>query len=249
MSARPEASEELPSVPTRDVLIVVPTLNERENLAELLHGIRRHVPNADVLIVDDGSTDGTADLAAELGRTLGRIDVLQRGRRLGIGSAYREAFAHGLEQGYRRFVSMDGDLSHDPEYLPALLAATEDADVAVGSRYLHGISVVNWSLQRVFMSALANACARLVLGLPVRDCSSGFQCFRREVLEAIDLGTLRSTSYSFLVEMKHRAHRRGFRLVEIPIIFVDRRFGHSKLGTREVIRSAWTLLDLRLRRH
>ena len=141
----------------RDVLIVIPTLNERENLAELLQGIRRHVPTADVLVVDDGSRDGTADLAEQLGRELGGIEVMQRGRRLGIGSAYRQAFAEGLARGYRRLVSMDADLSHDPTYLPALLAATDDADVAVGSRYLHGISVVNWSLQRVFMSALANA--------------------------------------------------------------------------------------------
>jgi len=235
-------------VPSRDVLIVIPTLNERENLVELLEGIREHVPAADVLIVDDGSTDGTGELAEELGARLGRVSVLQRGRRLGIGSAYRQAFIQGLADGYRLLVSMDGDLSHDPKYLPALIEATEHADVAVGSRYLHGISVVNWSLQRVFMSAVANACARRLLGLPVHDCSSGFQCFRREALDGIDLAAVRSASYSFLVELKYRAHRRGFRLVEVPIIFVDRRFGFSKLGMREVVRSARTLFGLRFRR-
>lgn len=233
---------------TRDVLIVIPTLNERDNLDELLAGIRTHAPEADVLLVDDGSTDGTAELAHDIGVHHGGIEVLQRGRRLGLGSAYRDGFTRGLARGYQRFVSMDGDLSHDPAHLPALLAATTTSDVAVGSRYLHGISVVNWGLDRLILSVFANHYARLITGLPVRDCTSGFQCFRREALEAIDVGTLRSSGYSFLVELKFHAYRRGFRLVEVPIVFVDRRYGSSKLGVRHLAQSIWTPWRLRLGR-
>jgi dolichol-phosphate mannosyltransferase len=232
----------------RDVLIVVPTLDERQSISELLAGIRSHAPAADVLVVDDGSTDGTAEIVAEIGRTNPAVRLLQRGRRLGIGSAYLEAFAIGLREGYRYLVSMDGDLSHEPRYLPDLIAAAADADVAVGSRYLHGVSVVNWGLERLALSVFANFCARVTTGLPVRDCTSGFQCFRREVLERIDLAAVKSTGYSFLVELKYRAHRHGFRIREVPIIFVDRRFGSSKLGPRHVLSSAWTLVDLRFRR-
>lgn len=229
------------------MLIVVPTLDERESIAELLAGIRTYVPQADVLVVDDGSADGTAEIVAGLGRETPQVRLLQRGRRLGIGSAYVQAFAQGLQEGYRRLVSMDGDLSHEPRYLPDLIAATDDGDVAIGSRYLHGVSVVNWGLERLALSVFANFCARRITGLPVRDCTSGFQCFRREVLERLDLGAVQSTGYSFLVELKYRAWRHGFRLREVPIIFVDRRFGSSKLGPSHVLSSAWRLLDLRFR--
>lgn len=224
-----------------DTLVVIPTLNERENLAELLGGIREHAPRADVLLVDDGSTDGTVALARELG-----AEVMERGRRMGIGSAYRDGFAWGLGRHYARFVTMDGDLSHEPRYLPALIAATDDADLAIGSRYLHGISVVNWDLMRLTLSVIANRYARAVTGLPVRDCTSGFQCFRRAVMERIDPATLRCTGYAFLVELKYRAHRLGFRLREVPIIFVDRRYGSSKLGPRHVLQSTWNVSTFRL---
>jgi dolichol-phosphate mannosyltransferase len=235
------------SVP--DLLIVIPTLNERENLAELLEGIRTHVPTAHVLVVDDGSEDGTEALVREVGARLGDIEVLQRGRRLGLGSAYQQGFRIGLERGYRRFVTMDGDHSHYPSHLPALVAATErDADLAIGSRYMHGISVVNWSLDRLILSVVGNEYSRLVTGLPVRDCTSGFQCFRREVLEAIDVNRLRFRGYSFLVELKFRAHRAGFRLCEVPIIFVDRRFGFSKLGVQHLAQSAWAVWAMRFGR-
>ena len=230
----------------RDTLVVVPTFNERENLAELCEGIRTHVPRADVLIVDDASPDGTADLVTVLGARLGHIDVLRRGGRRGIGSAYREGFRVGLAHGYRRFVSMDADLSHEPRYLPSLLAATEHSDMAIGSRHLRGISVVNWNLQRLALSVAANAYARSVTGLPVRDCTSGFQCFRREVLEAIDVERLRFNGYAVLIEIKYRAYRQGFRLEEVPIIFVERRWGLSKNGLGNAFRSLWAVWALRL---
>jgi dolichol-phosphate mannosyltransferase len=229
-------------------LIVIPTYNERDNLAELFEGIRAHAPGADVLVVDDGSPDGTASAARDLAARLGRIDVVERDRRRGIGNAYREGFRQGLERGYRRLVSMDADLSHEPRYLPALLAAAEEADVAIGSRYLQGVSVVNWSLYRLALSVAGNAYARGVTGLPVRDCTSGFQCFRREVLEAIDTQRLRFDGYAFLVEVKYRAHRRGFRLREVPIIFVERRSGFSKNAVANVGRTMWAMWALRLGR-
>ena len=230
----------------RDVLIVVPTYNERENLRELLGGIREHAPGAGVLFVDDGSPDGTAEEAKALGRELGPVEVLQRGRRLGIGSAYREGFAHGLASGYHRFVSMDADLSHDPRYLPALLSANQRADVVIGSRYLQGVSVVNWSLKRLVLSVAANGYARAITGLPVRDCTSGFQCFRREVLEAIDVERLRLNGYAFLIEVKYKALRLGFGLSEVPIIFIDRRVGSSKMGLSSIAQSGWAVWALRL---
>jgi dolichol-phosphate mannosyltransferase len=236
------------SVPQSRVLIIVPTLNERANLRELCQGIRAHVPAADILVVDDGSSDGTAELARALGSELGRVEVIERGRRLGIGSAYREGFSHGLARGYERLVSMDADLSHEPRYLPALIGAAEEAGVAIGSRYQRGISVVNWSLKRLALSVGANWYARIVTGLPVQDCTSGFQCFRREVLEAIGVERLRFNGYAFLVEVKYRAHRRGFRLREVPIIFVERRWGLSKNGLGSILGGMWAVWALRVGR-
>jgi dolichol-phosphate mannosyltransferase len=235
-------------MPAPRLLIVIPTYSERENLESLFTDIRRHQPDADILVVDDASPDGTADAAEELGARLGRVEVMRRPGRLGIGSAYRDGFQHGLARGYERLVSMDGDLSHDPQYLPALVALTDTVDVAIGSRYLHGISVVNWGLRRLALSVGGNHYTRLVTGLPVHDCTSGFQCFRRQVLERIDVGRLRSNGYAFLVELKFLAHRLGFRLGEVPIIFIDRRFGRSKNGLGTIFRSMWTVSTLPLRR-
>lgn len=233
---------------TSRILIVIPTYKERENLETLFTSIREHQPEADILVVDDASPDGTAEYAESLGARIGRVSVMRRGGRFGIGSAYRDGFRRGLEQGYERLVSMDGDLSHDPRYLPDLVRLTESADVAIGSRYVHGISVVNWDLKRLALSVGGNRYARLVTGLPVRDCTSGFQCFRREVLERIGVGRLRSNGYAFLVELKFLAHRVGFRLRELPIIFIDRRFGLSKNGVGTIFSSMWTVSTLPFRR-
>jgi len=199
-------------MPDRDVLVILPTYNERENLDELCEGIRVHAPGADLLIVDDGSPDGTATRAAAIGTRLGGVDVLQRGARLGIGSAYRDGFRVGLERGYRWLVTMDADLSHEPRYLVPLLAARAEADYVIGSRYMRGVSVVNWSLERLALSVAGNAYARRITALPVRDCTSGFQCIRREVLEAVGVDRLRFNGYAFLIECKYHGHRAGFRL-------------------------------------
>ena len=233
---------------TSRILIVIPTYKERENLETLFTSIREHQPEADILVVDDASPDGTAEYAESLGARIGRVSVMRRAGRFGIGSAYRDGFRRGLEQGYDRLVSMDGDLSHDPSYLPDLIRLAESADVAIGSRYVHGISVVNWDLKRLALSVGGNRYARLVTGLPVRDCTSGFQCFRREVLERVGVGRLRSNGYAFLVELKFLAHRYGFRLRELPIIFIDRRFGLSKNGVGTIFSSMWTVSTLPFRR-
>ena len=230
-----------------DVLIVLPTYNERENLEELLTGIRAHTPGAHVLVVDDASPDGTADAATALGTRLGGVEVLRRRGRLGIGSAYRDGFLFGLERGYARLVTMDADLSHEPSYLPGLVAATDDADFAIGSRYLQGVSVVNWSLERLALSVAGNAYARRITRLPVRDCTSGFQCIRRGILEKI-APALRFDGYSFLIECKYRAFRHGCRFREIPIVFVERRSGVSKNGLPNAFRTLGAVWALRLSR-
>lgn len=235
-------------MPGDRILIVVPTYNERENIEELCEGVRAHVPTAEVLVVDDGSPDGTGAFASQLGHKIGGVRVLQRGRRLGIGSAYVEGFRAGLADGYDRLCSMDADLSHEPRYLPALIEATAHADVAVGSRYLHGVSVLNWSLKRLALSVSANTYVRWVTSLPVQDCTSGFQCFRRQALEAIDVSRLRFSGYSFLVEIKYRAHRAGCKLQEVPIVFADRRFGVTKMNRREILRSLWAVWAIRFSR-
>ena len=232
-----------------EALVVIPTFNESENIRELLEGIRAQEPAADVLVVDDASPDGTADVVQQIGARLGGVEVLRRPGRFGIGSAYVAGFRYGLERGHRFLFTMDADLSHEPRYLPALLARAADADLVVGSRYLHGVSVVNWSLKRLALSVGANAYARRVTGLPVRDCSSGFQCIRREVLEAIDIGTLRFSGYSFLIEVKYRAFRHGFQLAEVPIVFIDRKFGQSKITRQEIFRSVWAVWAMRLGRN
>lgn len=230
----------------RDVLVIVPTYNERENLEELCQGIRTHAPGADILIVDDGSPDGTAAEARTLAARMGGIDVLQRGARRGIGSAYRDGFRTGLARDYRWFVSMDADLSHEPRYLKALLGARAHADYVIGSRYLRGVSVVNWSLERLALSVAGNAYARRITAMPVRDCTSGFQCIRREVLEAVGVDRLRLDGYAFLIECKYHAHRRGFRFHEVPIVFVERRSGFSKNSVRTAFQTLWAVWAMRL---
>jgi glycosyltransferase involved in cell wall biosynthesis len=232
-------------MPDRDVLVILPTYNERDNLEELCDGIRTFAPQADVLVVDDGSPDGTGAHAIALGARNGSIDVLQRGGRRGIGSAYRDGFRTGLERGYRWLVSMDADLSHEPRYLEPLLAARANADYVIGSRYLRGVSVVNWSLDRLALSVAGNRYARGVTGLPVRDCTSGFQCIRREVLEAVGVERLRLDGYAFLIECKYHAHRLGFRLHEVPIVFVERRAGTSKNSVRTAFTTLWAVWAMR----
>ncbi len=230
-------------------VVVVPTYNECENIAELVDGIFAAGADCDVLVVDDNSPDGTGALVDKLRSDRPGLQVLHRPQRLGIGSAYIDGFRHVLGGGYGHVFSMDADLSHDPRYLSDFLTAARIYDVVVGSRYLTGVSVVNWPLWRLALSLAANTYARTVTGLPVRDCTSGFQCFRADVLRRIHLDAIRTNGYSFLIELKYRAVRAGFRVGEVPIIFVQRLRGTSKITRREIYASILTVWKLRLGLH
>jgi len=231
-----------------DTTIVTPTYNERENIAALIAAIMKLDLGLQVLVVDDHSPDGTGDVVRELAARHPGIGLLERPGKLGLGTAYVQGFTRALAEGAEVVVSMDADLSHDPQYLPDLLAAIgEGADVAIGSRYVSGVSCVNWPFRRIALSKAANRYVRLVTGMPVKDATAGFIAYRRAVLEAVDLPRVRSNGYCFLVEMKYRAWRSGFRLVEVPIVFVERRVGGSKLGKRVILEAAWKPWALRLR--
>lgn len=227
-------------------LVILPTYNEIQNLAEITPSILNQDRSLDVLVVDDASPDGTGDLAEELSDRSERISVLHREGKLGLGTAYLRGFEWGLERGYERLIEMDADLSHDPCYLPDLLEASSDAEVVTGSRYLEGVNVVNWPMSRLLLSYFANKYARWVTGLPVTDATSGFKCFRREVLEAIDFSEVRSSGYAFQIEMSFRAWRLGFRVREIPIVFVDRDAGESKMSGAIVREAVWRVWAFRL---
>lgn len=230
-------------------LIVLPTYNECENIATVLGAVRGVVPEADVLVVDDGSPDGTAKIAEELGADLGGIEVLRRPSKSGLGSAYRAGFRIGLERGYDVMVEMDSDLSHDPASLPDLLAAVDGgADLAIGSRYVPGGSIPNWSWSRRAISKFGNFYARVVLGIHVRDVTAGFRAYRADALRAIDLDDVRADGYGFQVEMAYRVLRNGGTVREVPIEFRDRTLGESKMSSRIVVEALvlvtwWGLRD------
>lgn len=229
-----------------ETLIVVPTYQERENVRLLLPRIADALPTAHVLVVDDDSPDGTA---AEVRRLAGEVglpvEVLVRRGVRGLGGAYTAGLQAGLERGFARIFTMDADLSHDPIYLPAMLAALEQHDVVVGSRYITNGGVINWPLRRVWLSWTANRFARFVLRVPGADLTSGFRVYRREILERIGLDRITSDGYSYLVEMLYLAHRAGATIGEVPIVFFDRRLGASKISQREIYRGAFNLLRLR----
>jgi len=232
-------------VPGR-LLVIVPTLDERENLPSLAAAIFAQPVGADLLVVDDNSADGTGEVADRMARADPRLRVHHRPRRLGIGSAYVEAFQRALADGYDAVATMDADWSHDPAYLPELVAAAADHALVVGSRYLHGISVVNWTLTRLVLSQGGNLYVRAITGLPLRDCTSGFQVIRRAALERIGVEHIRTNGYSFLVELKYRIFKSGGSLVEVPIVFTQRRHGRTKLTRREIFLSLLNVWKLRL---
>jgi dolichol-phosphate mannosyltransferase len=217
-------------------LVVLPTYNESENIETVLRRVRGAVPDADVLVVDDGSPDGTADMAEKLGLELGRIEVLRRAAKSGLGSAYRAGFRIGLAQGYDYFVEMDSDLSHDPDALPALLAAAGDgADLVIGSRYVPGGGTPSWPWYRLAISRGGNLFARTMLGFDVQDSTAGFRVYSRPALEQIALDTVRAEGYGFQVEMTYRVHGAGRPIEEVPIQFRDRELGTSKMSGRIVV--------------
>lgn len=229
------------------VLVIIPTFNERENLIELLGRIfAQPIADLHVLIVDDNSPDGTGDLAEELRAKDPRVEVMHRPGKLGLGSAYVAGFRHALGQGYDVVFEMDADFSHNPDSLPDFLRELDDADLVVGSRYLHGVTVVNWPLLRLVLSYGANLYTRVITGLPIKDATGGFKCFRRQVLEALDLDRVKSDGYGFQIEINYKTWRKRFRIREIPILFVDRRAGVSKMSRRIVWEAAFMVWRLRV---
>jgi len=227
--------------------LVLPTFNEAANLEALAVAALAKLPEAaTVLIVDDASPDGTGEIAERLAARHDRVRVLHRERREGLGPAYVAGFRRALAEGAGLVLEMDADFSHDPAYLPRLLEASERADLAIGSRYVPGGGVRDWSPLRRTVSRAGCAYARRVLGVGVRDLTGGFKCFRREVLEAIELGSIRSRGYAFQVEVTYRAIRLGFRVAEVPIVFRDRRAGSSKMGPAIAFEAAWRVPALRL---
>lgn len=226
--------------------VVLPTYNERDNLPAIVPAILAASPELDVLIVDDGSPDGTGALAEELAAREPRVRVLHRERKEGLGPAYLAGFEIALQAGYGRVLEMDADFSHEPERLPALLAASRDADLVLGSRYVPGGGTRHWGLGRRLLSRGGSLYARLILGVPVSDLTGGFKCFRREVLERIDLRTVTSAGYAFQIELTYRALRAGFRVVEVPIVFADRRVGQSKMSRGIVLEALWKVWLIRV---
>jgi dolichol-phosphate mannosyltransferase len=225
--------------------VIVPTYNERDNLPAIISAIHEHLPQADVLVVDDASPDGTGKIADELKARDKRLDVIHRTGKQGLGTAYVAGFKHALARGYDYIFEMDCDFSHDPKYLPELYAAAESgADLALGSRYVDGGGTVNWGPARKLISKGGSLYARTILGVPIHDLTGGFKCFRRRVLEAIDLDAVAAQGYGFQIEMTYRALKLGFRVVEVPIVLVDRRVGQSKMSKRifvEALTLVWKL--------
>jgi len=227
-------------------LVIVPTYNERDNVVKLVEQVLAQDERIDMLIVDDGSPDGTGAIADEVAEQNSRVHVLHRPRKMGLGTAYLTGFKWALEHEYEFVFEMDADFSHDPAHLPQFFDAATSADLVLGSRYREGkVTVVNWPMTRLFLSYMANIYARAVTGLPLYDGTGGFKCFRRKVLEAIDLSAVKSNGYAFQIEMSFRAWHKGFRLVEIPIVFVDRTEGQSKMSNKIVREAVWMVWRLR----
>jgi dolichol-phosphate mannosyltransferase len=228
-------------------LIVIPTFNEADNIAPLIAAISEQLPQAHVLIVDDHSPDGTAGVVRRLAAKDERIHLLERPSKLGLGSAYVAGFAWGVQRGFERFFEMDADFSHDPRFLPAFVAALDaGADVVVGSRNVQGGAIEGWGLLRLLLSKGSSLYARLILQCPVRDMTTGFKAYTRRALELIDIPTLRSNGYAFQVETTFRAFQRGLGVTEVPILFVDRRAGQSKMSRHEIVEGALRVWQMRL---
>jgi dolichol-phosphate mannosyltransferase len=229
--------------------VVLPTYDERDNLAPLVRAVRAELagvaPDHTILVVDDSSPDGTGELADRLAHDDSHVKVLHRPRKEGLGQAYLAGFELALAAGAELILEMDADFSHDPSYLPRMIEAAGEADLVLGSRYVPGGGTRNWGRLRSFVSRGGCWYARAVLGLPIRDLTGGFKCFRREVLEAVDLSAVRSQGYAFQVELTYRALKLGFRVKEIPIVFTDRRVGQSKMSRRIVLEAMWMIPVLR----
>ena len=229
-----------------DKLVIIPPFNERENIEPMIEKLLALPYGLDVLIVDDNSPDGTAALVEEWQKKSERVHLIRRPGKMGLGSAYRDGFRYALQHGAEYIFEMDADFSHDPDAIGEFLRAAQDADIVLGSRYLHGVTVVNWPLSRLILSYSANVYTRIITGLPLADATGGYKCFRRRALEGIRLDRVKSEGYSFQIEMSFRCWKRGFRIKEIPILFVDRRAGVSKMSRKIIWEAAGLVWRLRL---
>jgi dolichol-phosphate mannosyltransferase len=227
-------------------LVVIPTYNEATNVRDLIPEVLKVDPSLDVLVVDDKSPDGTADVVKELMASESRLHIIQRNGKSGLGTAYVVGFKYAIENSFDYIFEMDADFSHDAREIPNFLARMRDYDLVVGSRYRNGVRVVNWPVRRLLLSYFANFYTRVITGLPVKDATGGFKCFRRKVLESIDLDSIRSNGYAFQIEVTYKAWRKGFSVHEIPIIFVDRRVGTSKMSKSIVFEAVFMVWKLRL---
>jgi dolichol-phosphate mannosyltransferase len=227
-------------------LIIIPTYNEVDNLRPLLQEIFAQAPECDILIIDDNSSDGTSKLADEIQAESPSVKVIHRPGKLGLGTAYITGFKYALAHAYEAVFEMDADFSHNPRYLPDFLQAIEQAHLVIGSRYVRGGDTPGWSPLRRLISGSGNIFARMLLGMPVRDCTAGFRCYRTLVLQNIDLNTIQSEGYAFQVELTYRVLKQGFKIVEIPIVFMDRRLGKSKMSHKIVLEAFTYVLQTRL---
>jgi dolichol-phosphate mannosyltransferase len=232
---------------SQKLLIIFPTYNERENIEKIVHAVLPMDPRVNVLIVDDNSPDGTGEIADKLVKMDGRVNVLHRAKKEGLGQAYIAGFRWAIERKYDYIMEMDADFSHGPEYIKDFLHEIKEYDLVIGSRYIKGVNVINWPMSRLLLSYFANMYSRVITGLRLRDATGGFKCFRRQVLEAINLDNVHSTGYAFQIEISMRAWKKGFSMIEIPITFVDRMAGQSKMSKRIVREAIWMVWWLRLK--
>lgn len=227
-------------------LVIIPTYNEREGIEAIIRAVFELNCGLEVLIVDDNSPDGTAAIVKGLQESLTGLHILERSGKLGLGTAYVAGFKYAIERGYDAVFEMDADFSHDPKVLPKFLERIKDHDFVLGSRYVNGISVVNWPLSRLMLSYFASYYTRVITGMPIKDPTGGFKCFRTSTLKAIDLDRIHSNGYSFQIEMNFKAWKKGFKYIEIPIIFEDRRVGKSKMSKAIVREAVWMVWKLRI---
>ncbi len=226
-------------------IVVIPTYNEIENIESLIIEIFKHLPETDILIVDDSSPDGTADKVAEMQKENDKIHLIVRPEKNGLGTAYIEGFKYALERNYDAIIEMDADFSHDPKELPRLLETLKDYDLVIGSRYITGVNVVNWPLRRLFLSYGANLYTRILTGMPIKDATGGFKCFRADFLRKINLDMVKSNGYGFQIEMNYLLWKSGARVKEIPIIFIDRRSGVSKMNKKIIYEAVFLVWKLK----
>ncbi|MCK4573049.1 MAG: polyprenol monophosphomannose synthase [candidate division Zixibacteria bacterium] len=232
---------------TQRALIIFPTYNERDNIEKVVHAVLPLDPRIHVLIVDDNSPDGTGEIADRLASEEEKVNVLHRQAKKGLGKAYIAGFKWAIERKYDFIFEMDADFSHGPEYIRDFLKEIQEHDLVVGSRYISGVNVINWPMTRLLLSYYANVYTRIVTGLPLRDATGGYKCFRREVLEGIDLDGINASGYSFQIEVSMRAWKKGFKIKEIPIVFVDRVAGSSKMSKKIMREAIWMVWWLRLK--